>query len=250
MITARSLVRLAFAGLFVNAMAVACVVSDGDDDDDVTACDPGAKKDCTCTNGDAGEKKCNASGSGYSACDCSDTPNGTGGGGGEGNSATTAGTNSNPYGGANNGGAGGEDTAPVTGGAAGSDAGGAGGSAGEPPIDACSLETDDDCQFCIQGDCCAEWQACADDSAAGNDCETEVFEIMACVDLKRTAEHAATAGELEACANEVSSGDGWSVGIFPTTKAVIDCVAGGTGWVGRNDLSTAMCHSLCFETKE
>jgi hypothetical protein len=242
------LVRLAFAGLFVNALAVACVTA-SDDDDDVTACDPGSYKVCDCNNGDAGTKKCNASGSGYGACDCSDTPNGTGGGGGEGNAPTTAGTNSNPYGGANNGGGGGDDTAPVAGGAGGNDVGGAG-SGGEGPVDACSLDTgDDDCQFCIQGDCCTEWQACADDTAAGNDCESEVFEIMSCVDLQRTTEHEITPADLEQCGKDVHGSNTWSQSIFPTTKAVIDCVAGGTGWTGKNDLSGSSCHSLCFQQK-
>ena len=60
MTTARTLVRFVFAGLFVNLMAVACVVSDADDDDDTTTCDPNTYQDCTCVNGDAGQRKCSA----------------------------------------------------------------------------------------------------------------------------------------------------------------------------------------------
>jgi hypothetical protein len=244
MTSARSLLRLAFAGLFVNAMAVACVVSDGDDDDDdVTACDAGSYKDCTCSNGEVGTKKCNASGSGYAACDCSDASNGGSGSGGEGNASSTAGTNSTPYGGENNGGAGGDKTAPVVGGAGG-DTGTAGaGGEGPDPDALCNAPTDDLCQECVQVSCCEEWKACADET--DGDCQQQYFNILACAQVDR-AERDIKPADVEACAEiEVAGGSAWSDGLLPTTKALIDCTGGGVGWENRawNQMS---CNDLCF----
>jgi hypothetical protein len=235
MTTARTLVRFVFAGLFVNAMAVACVVSDGDDDDDTTACTAGDYKDCTCANGDAGQKKCSASGNGYGACACAGDNVGGGGSGGE--PSTTAGTTS--YGGeptTPSGGAGGEGGAIMS--QAG--AGGEGGAAVDPDA-VCFEETDDDCQLCVQGDCCQEWKACREDE---NDCEAEALFIFEC--LKTEIEGDITAAELESCAVDAGSGGPWAQSVLPTTKAVVDCMAGGTGWVQRNDLTTSSCSNLCF----
>jgi hypothetical protein len=240
------LVRLAFAGLFVNAFAVACVVSDGDDNDDNTACEPGDYRDCNCGS-DEGTQKCNAVGSGYGACDCSGANVGGGNSGGDGNTPTagtssTAGTaGSTAYGGeTSGGGAGGEGGATMSVGGA----GGEGGASGE--VDVCVLDPEDDCQSCVQIDCCEQWTACAADSADGNDCEAEVFGILACAKTELDGDEV-TPEELETCAAEESAEAGpWSQGIFPTTKAVIDCVAGGTGWAAKQDLSDSSCNALCF----
>jgi hypothetical protein len=239
MITARTLVRFVFAGLFVNAMAVACVVSDGDDNnDDDTACEPGSYKDCTCADGDASQKRCSASGNGYGACACSGAGDGGSGGGSAGEPSTTAGT-TNTYGGETStpsGGAGGEGGATMS--QAGS--GGEGGATVDPDA-VCFEETADDCQLCVQGDCCEEWKACREDE---NDCEAEALFIFEC--LKTEIAGDVTAAELESCAVDAGKGGAWAQSVLPTTKAVVDCMAGGTGWVGRNDLTTSSCNNLCF----
>lgn len=251
MTTARTLVRFAFAGLFANALAVACVVSDGDDknDDENTACDPGSYKDCTCSNGDEGTKKCNASGSGYGACDCSDTSVGGNNGGGEGNTPT-AGTSgkagmagsSTTYGGESSGG--GADGQGGEGGASMSQAGSGGeGGAGVDPQAACFEDPGEPCQECVQVSCCEEWLACGEE--AGGDCEQQFFNIMACAQTDR-ATRDIKPEDLETCAEEeVAGGGAWSDGLLPTTKALIDCTGGGVDWENRawNDSS---CNSLCF----
>jgi hypothetical protein len=235
------LVRFAFAGLFVNAFAVACVVSDGDDrDDDNTACEPGDYRDCNCGS-DEGTQKCNAVGSGYGACDCSGVNVGGGNSGGEGNTPTagTAGTaGSTAYGGETSGGAGGE------GGATTSQAGegGEGGAAIDPDA-ICFEDPGDVCQECVQVSCCEEWKACSEE--AGGDCQQQFFNIIACAQTER-AERDIKPEDLEACAEEeVAGGGAWSDGLLPTTKALIDCTGGGVDWEGRawNDAS---CNSLCF----
>jgi hypothetical protein len=229
------LVRFVFAGLFVNALAVACVVSDGDDDDDTTACDPGTSKDCTCPNGDASERKCSASGNGYGACACTgENVGGAGGGGGE--PSTTAGTTSN-YGGeagAAAGGAGGENVGGMT------SEGGAGGAGGSAPM----CESDPEpCQDCIQTQCCAEWTAC---SADPGDCEQQFFNILiGCAQVERDERDIINA-DLELCALEVANGDVWSEGLLPTTKAMIDCIGGGEGWENRDMWNTQSCKAGCF----
>lgn len=237
MTTARTLVRFVFAGLFVNALAVACVVSDGDDNnDDETACDPGSYKDCTCSDGEASQKKCSASGNGYGACACEGENVGGGGSGGE--PSTTAGT-TNTYGGETNtpaGGAGGENVGGTM------SEGGAGGAA---PDDICVIDDNDDCQSCVQVDCCEAWTACRADTEG--DCESEVLDIKACSQIeKRGVDDEVTPAELEDCAQVVADNDVWSAGVLPTTKAVIDCVAGGQGWAAKNSLAGSTCHSLCF----
>lgn len=271
MTTARTLVRFVFAGLFVNALAVACVVSDGDDDDDTTACDPGARKDCTCATGDEGTKTCSASGNSYGACDCSattacdpgsyqacscasgedgmqrcsasgvgygacacsDVGSGGSGGGGEGNTAAGAG-------GTSVGGAGGEASGGM------SSEGGAAGAGGAPtnPDDVCVLDEHDDCQSCVQIDCCDQWTACRAETEG--DCESEVVGVMACAKTERGVDDPVTPAELEDCAQFVAENDVWSAGVLPTTKAVIDCVAGGAGWAAKNSLEGSTCDSLCF----
>jgi hypothetical protein len=237
MIAARTLVRFVFAGLFVNAMAVACVVSDGDDDDDTTACDPGSYKDCTCPNGDASQKKCSASGNGYGACDCDGSTTGGTGGGGE--PSTTAGTTSNSYGGeagTGAGGVGGDNSAGMM------SVAGAGGAETDPE-DLCVEDPSDDCQTCVQVGCCNEWTACSEDTA--NDCQQQFFNIMVCAQDER-ATRDIKPEDLEACAAlEVDGGGAWSDGLLPTTKALIDCVGGGEDWENRawnND----SCNALCF----
>jgi hypothetical protein len=244
------LVRFAFAGLFVNALAVACVVSDGDDkDDDNTACDPGAYKDCTCANGDEGTKRCNASGSGYAACDCSDTNVGGGsnGGGGDGNTPTSgSGGSMTSYGGEAAGGAGGDGTGPgpVVGGAGGSD--GSGGAGGDGSGLVCEPDAEA-CQNCIQNTkCCAEWAACSAEQAG--DCEQEFFNILACAQVER-GDRDVIPADLELCGLDEGEGDAWSEGLLPTTKALVDCIGGGEGWEERtwNQLS---CKAECFDQAE
>lgn len=242
MTTARTLVRLAFAGLFVNAFAVACVVSDGDDNDDNTACEPGDYRDCNCGS-DEGTQKCNAVGSGYGACDCNGGNVGGGNSGGEGNTPTagtssTAGTaGSTAYGGeTSGGGAGGEGGATMS--TAG--AGGEGGAAIDPDA-VCFEDPADDCQLCVQGDCCQEWKACRDDA---EDCEQEVINILECIKLD--IEGDVTPAELESCAEAEGTGGPWSESVLPTTKAVVDCMAGGTGWAAKTDFNTSSCNNLCF----
>jgi hypothetical protein len=247
MITARTFVRFVFAGLFVNAMAVACVVSDGDDDDDdSTACDPGSYKDCTCANGDAGQKKCSASGNGYGACACEGDNVGGGGSGGE--PSTTAGTTSNNYGG--EGGTG-------TGGAGGDNSGGmmsvAGAGGAETDPDAVCIESaEDDCLDCMQLDCCEAWKACSAETEG--DCQQQAYDIMLCATNTERGpddgEAEVTPEELEDCAQDIAENDVWSAGVLPTTKAVIDCVAGGQGWAAKTDLSASSCESLCFIATE
>ena len=239
MTTARTLVRFVFAGLFVNAMAVACVVSDGDNDDndDNTACDPGTLKDCTCaSNGNDGQKKCSASGNGYGACVCEGDNVGGGGSGGE--PSTTAGT-SNTYGGEVNtpaGGAGGENVGGMM------STGGAAGETGNPD-DLCVEDPADDCQTCVQVGCCEAWTACSEDSV--NDCQQQFFNIMVCAQDER-ATRDIKPEDLEACgALEVEGGSAWSEGLLPTTKALIDCVGGGSDWENRAWNSDS-CNSLCF----
>ncbi len=239
MTTARTLVRFVFAGLFINAMAVACVVSDGGDNtDDNTACDPGTYKDCTCTTtGNDGQKKCSASGNGYGACVCDGV--GVGGSGSAGEPSTTAGTTSNTYGGETStvGGAGGENTGGMM------SEGGAGGAAAAD--DVCVIDEEDDCQSCVQVDCCEAWTACRADQTG--DCESEVLDIKACSQIeKRGVDDEVTPAELEDCAKTVAGTAVWSTGVLPTTKAVIDCVAGGQGWAAKNTLAGSTCNSLCF----
>ena len=248
MITARTLVRFVFAGLFVNAMAVACVVSDGDDNnDDETACTPGDYKDCTCSDGEASQKKCSASGNGYGACACTGT--GTGGSGSAGEPSTTAGTTSNTYGGETNtsvGGAGGENTGGMTA------EGGAGGAETDPDA-VCIESAGDDCLDCMQLDCCEAWKACS--AETDGDCQQQAYNIMLCASTTERGpedgEAEVTPEELQGCAaDEVDGGNVWSDGLLPTTKAVIDCVAGGQGWGAKTDLSASSCESLCFIATE
>lgn len=269
MSTARTFVRFVFAGFFVNALAVACVVSDADDNGGKDACSPGVTQDCDCQGAEDGTQKCNASGSGYGVCDCPDNvacepgvtrecacatdeagqqkcaANGSGygvcdcpdtgaggstGKGGEGGAPTTGTAGSTTYGG--------------DGGATTSQAGSGGEGGADPAADVC-IDDDDDCQACIQIDCCEAWSACAAETAG--DCELEVLEIMACTSLERGEDDPVTRAELQACGVSVGEGSGgWSDDILPTTKAVIDCVAGGSGWVARDDLTTSSCNLLCF----
>jgi hypothetical protein len=246
MTTARTLVRFAFAGLFANALAVACVVSDGDDkNDDNTACDPGSYKDCTCSNGDEGTKKCNASGSGYSTvCDCGGSTGGAGNAGGEGNTPTAGTANtagSINYGGETSGG--GADGQGGEGGGTMSQAGAGGeGGAAIDPEAVCFEDPEDTCQECVQQDCCVEWQACRADP---EDCEQQMINIIACVHSEIAGD--VTPAELESCAqNEGTGSDPWAQSVLPTTKAVVDCMAGGTGWAAKTDFESASCNNLCF----
>jgi hypothetical protein len=238
------LVRFVFAGLFVNAMAVACVVSDGDDDDDTTTCNPGTYRDCTCANGDLSQQKCSASGNSYGACACSDANVGGGGSGGE--PSTTAGTTNN-YGGEGG-------TAAGGGGGGGDNSGGmAGAGGGETDPDAVCIESSsDDCLDCMQLDCCEAWKACSAETEG--DCQQQAYDIMLCAaNTERgpdDGEAEVTPEELEDCAQETAMNETWSAGVLPTTKAVIDCVAGGQGWAAKTDLSASSCESLCFIATE
>ena len=250
MTTARSLVRFALAGLFVNFLAVACVVSDnGDDDDANVACDPGSFKVCTCQDGSDGTKRCNASGTGYGACgSCAGDGEGgapgtagSGGGAGVGNAAGAGNA-----GGANEGGAGGSAGSVNEGGAAGEagmGGGGAGGSGGIGEAELC-IEDPDSCQECIQIGCCAEWVDCFNDTEG--DCVQEVFDFTACTEAERVDKDL-TPADVEACAETVGGSNGpWSAGVLPTTRAVIDCIGGGEGWESHPWDPVVSCSPLCF----
>jgi hypothetical protein len=243
MTTARSLLRLAFAGLFVNMLAVACVTS-SDDDDDTMACNPGDSKECVCDDETVSTRKCNADGNGYAQCACKSTntggTSGNGGNGGEGNVATTAGTTST-YAGENAGGSGGDNTGPVTGGAGGDDGmAGAGGNGPELPLEC--QDPKDNCEICYYGGCCEQWAPCLNDTT----CVDEFTSIQACTDEIRTERNVLTA-DLESCAQEVGSASGsWSSDISPLTVDLINCMAGEAGWEGK-PWGALSCKEACFD---
>jgi hypothetical protein len=223
MITARSFVRFALAGMFVNALAVACVVeNNGSDDDDNTPCEEGDTRSCVCPDsGDTSVRECNASGTGFGSCQCEGSSNAGSGGntnaGGEGNT-TAAGNGSIDYGGetssqggASNPGAGGTPA----------ETGGAGGS-GEVDPGLCAEDPQDTCADCYQQGCCDQWTACANDDT----CLTEFLNIMACSDLIK-AERNVLPIDLQTCAEDEGAAAGpWSQGVSPLTVDVVNCVGG------------------------
>lgn len=257
MTTARTFVRFALAGLLVNFLAVACVVSDsGDEDNESPACDPGSFIVCSCTDGSEGTRKCNASGSGYGSCvDCEGT-----GSGGEGGGPTAGAGGTNVGGG--DGGAAGEGGAGLAGGAGASGgageggagaSGGAGGVAGEggaggsDATDVCVEDPTDECQSCAQVGCCAEWTACFNETEG--DCVQQFFNIMACARGGQASADVTTA-DLETCAaDEVADVDAWPTGLLPSTKPLIDCVAG-PGWASAGMFGSNSCEALCFLQSE
>lgn len=258
MITVRAFVRFAFAALFVNALAVACVVEDGDDTSD--ACDPGSVQTCAC-DGEEGTKKCNASGSGYGVCVCD---SGAGGSGSGGSGSDAGGSPASNGGYDNSGGYAGEATSvggQAIGGAAGSDGGAAGGDVGGAagvagaagaggaiavlPIE-CTDDADD-CETCYHA-CCEDWVACSDNS----ECVPQYFDILECINAKKAElgtepfkpEH------LVACADEVAAGtEPWSTVLTPQTVAMVNCLGGDPGdpsWAEMASWGADSCKDLCF----
>lgn len=239
MINARSFLRLAVAGFFVNALAIACVVDD-DGEGDGDTCTPGATAACTCTDGTRSEKECNASGTGYRLCECDSNAGGnsSGGAGNEGGTGTT------PAGGT--GGTGGSvgGTPSTSGGADAGGAGGAGGADSLPTI--CQNPAEDDlCEQCYYGGCCDQWAACDADPDA--ECVDQFFAILACTDLIKEERSVLTA-DLEACAADVDDvGTGsWSSEVNPFTRDLVNCVAGEEGWEGE-PWGAGACKASCFD---
>jgi hypothetical protein len=252
MTTARTFLRLVLAGVMVNMLAAACIVnSEGGDGDDEGSCEPNTYKACTCTDGTASERKCNASGTAWGTCACDGSSSGGSGNGSEGGNGpapaqggegNTAGTTSTTYGGESSGGGmpggdGGMTSVPGEGGAGGA------GEVVEPGI--CDGDPNDSCADCYQQGCCDQWTACADDAT----CLDEFLDIMAeCADLPR-ADHNVTTAEFEACVADFSANaGGWSSGISPLTADMVDCVAGddADGWEGQAWGSLA-CKAGCFD---
>lgn len=246
MITARSFLRFAVAGLFVNALAMACVVTNSDDEEE---CRPGSRQDCTCADGTESERVCNSSGTRFGSCACGDPSSG-----GTGNDAAGAGNTSEAgsgnAGGDTGSGGGSGDTGGAPNGTAGSSGenGGAGGS-GEVDAGLCAEEPNDSCADCYQQGCCDEWTACVEDEGddGNGDCLTQFLNIIACAEDLRSQRAVTKADVIQCAADEVEGGSGWSAGLRPTVKPVIDCVGGGEGWDteagGWSDLS---CRNNCF----
>ncbi len=244
MTTSRSFARLAVTGFFVQALAIACVVSNSDQGDGGDACEPGDTAACTCTNGTKSTKECNASGTGYLLCECAGVGSGGAGSGGGapgsgGDSQTTAGTNANPVGGADTG-AGGANL-----GAGGADIGAGGadiGAGGVENVPAACQSPADTCEECYYAGCCVEWAACE----ADNTCVDELVDILACTDAIRV-DRSVTTADLVVCAEDAGAGSGsWSEGVSALTKGIVDCIAGEPGWEG-SPWGANSCNNSCFK---
>jgi hypothetical protein len=247
MTAARSFLRLAFGGLFVGSLAMACVVDDsGGDDDELanTPCEDGDFRQCTCPDGDDSVRECNASNTGYGACQCEGSPTaGTSNGGsannaGEGN--TTAGTNNTNYGGE----PGSMGGAPAETGGNGPDAGGAGGAGPiiEPGL--CDEDPNDTCADCYQQGCCEQWTACANDDT----CLDEFLNIMACTDVIKSDRNVLPA-DLQTCAEDEGAAAGpWSQGVSALTVDMVNCVGGEPdgGWESM-PWGAISCKAGCFD---
>jgi hypothetical protein len=248
MTTARSFLRFVLAGVMANVLAAACIVnSDNGDDDDNTSCEPNSYKDCTCDDGTASQRKCNASGTAYAACMCDGSSGGgSGNEGGSGSSAeagtgNAAGKTSMPYGGETST----EGGAPTSNGGTPSEANGGAGGSGEVDPGICGGDEVDSCADCYQQGCCDQWTACAGDST----CLDEFLDIIAdCSEIPRQ-DHNVTTAEFEQCvADKSAASGGWSSGLSPLTVDMVDCVAGddADGWEGQGWGSLA-CKAGCFD---
>ncbi len=248
MTAARTFVRLAFGGLFVGSLAMACVVEDGGNDDELanTPCEDGDFRDCACPDGETGRRECNAANTGYGSCQCdgsSTAGSNTGGSAnnaGEGNTTggTTAGTTN--YGG-EQGTIGG---APAETGGAPAEAGGAGGSGPGVEPGLCDEDPNDTCADCYQQGCCDEWTACANDDT----CLNEFLGIMACTDVIK-AERNVLPADLQTCAEDEGAAAGpWSQGVSALTVDVVNCVGGEpTGGWETMPWGQFSCKAGCFD---
>lgn len=252
MSTVRTFVRFTLAALFVNALAVACVAENGDDDE----CDSGATQSCVCSDGAEGTRTCNASGSGYGVCDCAQGSGGEGPGGGNAGGASGGGAGNNggesPGGGggqanggaAGDGGASGSDSSGGVGNAAGAAGGGGEGGGGDTTPELC-LNPADACEDCYFS-CCDEWVACTDDAT----CTDEFIDILACTDAIKVDRDVAIA-DLASCADQVgTTGGGWSSGLTPQTIAMVNCLGGDPSsdtWSGQAAWPADSCNDGCFK---
>jgi hypothetical protein len=211
--------------------AAACSTSDTAGDRD---CVSGEVADCTCPDGAQGTQVCNATGSGFSICDCSGGTGGDGGGttGGSGGSATggaagsaTGGTAGGGTGGGGMGGTGGDDA-----GVGGS--GGALGDAGGPVCDTGALDgsTDTACNQCAYENCCAELWACADDPCMNpaddggtfNEADLMLLCLFTAAGDGGTVE-GLTQADVTACAADSGLAGG---AVTPATLALMQCIVG------------------------
>lgn len=282
--TARTFIRLAFAGLFVNALAVACVASDNDGDDDNSPCEQGDSRDCTCPDGSGSERRCNASGTGFGSCVCdgsssggSDSgtsceqgdsractcPDGTeserhcnASGTGFGNCVCDSASAGSGSGGTNSNA--GEGNLPAAGasgesgggtGGAGGGSAGAGGAGGATDPGLCAEDPTDSCADCYQQGCCEEWTACVEDEVddGEGDCATQFLGIIACAEALRVDAAVSKADVIQCAEDQVDGGSAWSSGLRPTVKPLIDCVGGGEGWdTDGMGWSDLSCKNNCF----
>ena len=244
MSAARSFVRLAICGLFINAIVVACTVKEENGDGSDVTCNPGDKKDCSCSDGSDGLKTCNSSGDGYKACVCAPGTGGTTGAGGD--TSPTAGTKAyagsggsagTTYGGTD---AGGAPIDGVVGGAAGE---GVGGAPDDTPLEC--QDPAGDCEACYFGGCCDVYAPCVND--ADEACLQELADVLSCTDAIKAERDVKTA-DLQACAQMVGNTQGsWSASLSPLTVDVINCIAGEAGWEGKAWAATGTCHVSCFD---
>jgi hypothetical protein len=247
MTSARSFVRLAFAGFFVSSLIVACTVKEGTSEPNAT-CNPGDKKDCTCSgSGKPGQRECNDSGDGYGACVCEgnvDTGgsgNGNGGGDGGAGPVSTGGTT---YAGSTNGGS--ISYAGEAAGGAGASAvevGGAGGAGDVTPLEC--QNPGDDCETCYFGGCCDQYAPCVNDP--DGKCLDELADVLACTDAIKAMPQDVKTSDLEACAQRAGQTTGtWSSSLSPLTVDVINCIAGEPGWEG-SPWGPLACKASCFD---
>jgi hypothetical protein len=243
MTTARSFVRLAICGFFVNVLAFACTVEEASD-----PCTPGETQKCDCKDGSESTQVCRDDGERFGACDCSD--DGAGGANqGNGGATSTGGVEDQPGAGnggepsSSSGGAGGAggDAAGVNGGA--TSMAGAGGS-GEDlgPIE-CQLPDEPTlCEICYFGGCCDQWAPCVND----DECLQQFSEVLDCTNTIRASRNVTTA-DLEDCAQTVGETNGsWSAALSGLTVDMVDCVAGEPGWEG-SPWGNLACKAECFD---
>ncbi|HKY38535.1 MAG TPA: hypothetical protein VJN18_21475 [Polyangiaceae bacterium] len=250
MSTARTFVRLALGGLFVGSLAMACVVEDGGDDDDLasTPCEDGDFRDCACPDGETGRHECNASNTGFGSCQCEGSPTAGSSNGGSANHAgegnTTAGTNNTNYGGEGTMGGAPAETggAPTQTGGAPAETGGAGGTVGEEEPLECQ-DPADDCEACYFS-CCDDWVACFNDAT----CLEQFNDILVCIDGDEVGTF--VVDDLKVCADGVGSAGGpWSDGLDPKTVAMINCLGGDPSspdWADAPMWAEDSCNNLCF----
>jgi hypothetical protein len=239
---------LAFGGLFVSSLAMACVVeSNGGDDDDLAnrPCEDGEFRECDCPGTEVGRRECNASNTGFGSCQCEGSPTAGTSNGGSSNSdagapSSTGGTNIN-YGGEPNTTGG----VPAENGGAPAEMGGAGGSGDVVEPGLCDEDPNDSCADCYQQGCCDQWTACAGDAT----CLDEFINIMACTDVIK-AERNVLPADLQACAEDESAAAGaWSQGVSALTVDMINCVGGEPDEGGWESMpwGPISCKAGCFD---